>query len=232
MYRNINGQTPLHCAVAQGYDLIATELLASPQRGGLYIEDCIGQTPFELAALKELLSKLKKSHRHRIETLSPDEFNDTDRISVEHVERQLPLLRKVIKQMLEDQKPADQQRFNFDMTAFANTLESNLEQWKQKLAALPPKPEPKVEVDENPREWEDVDATWNVIHGALVGAGDSGETRRELAKLLDVQHSVKALLNEVSKKNKNAQDYDSDAEEDPEEVEANQCMFHIPRSVD
>jgi ankyrin repeat protein len=232
LYHNIDGQTPLHSGVAQGYNSIAKELLETPQRGGLFLEDCIGQTPLELAALKELLSRLKKSHRERIDTLGSDNYVDgTDRIAPHRIEEQLPLLKKVVKQMIDEGKPKDPQKFNFDMTAFANLLESNLEQWKQKLAALPPKPEPKEEkVNENPTESENVDATWNAVHGALVAAVEAGETRRELAKLLDVQQSVKARLDEVSKKKKTV-DYDSDAEEDPEDVEAGQCMFHIPRST-
>ena len=155
----------------------------------------------------------------------------TDRIAPHRIEEQLPLLRKIVKQMMDEGRPKDLQKFNFDMTAFANLLESNLEQWKQKLAALPPKPEPKEEkVNENPTESENVDATWNAVHAALAAAVEAGETRRELAKLLDVQQSVKARLDEVGNNNKKAVDYDSDAEEDPEDVEAGQCMFHIPRS--
>ena len=232
LYRNIDGQTPLHAGVAQAYRTIVEELLETPQRGGLFLEDCIGQTPLELAALKELLSRLKKSHRERIDTLGPDTYVDgTDRIAPHRVEEQLPLLKSVVKQMMDEGRPKDPQKFNFDMTAFASLLESNLEQWKQKLAALPPKPEPKEnKVDENPVESESVDATWNLVHGALVAAVEAGETKRELAKLLDVQQSVKARLDEVSNKKKTV-DYDSDAEEDPEDVEAGQCMFTIPRSA-
>ena len=103
LYRNIDGQTPLHSGVAQGYHVIVNELLATPQRGGLSLEDCIGQTPLELAALKELLSRLKKSHRERIDTVESDSYVDaTDRIAPHRIEEQLPLLRKIVKQMMDE----------------------------------------------------------------------------------------------------------------------------------
>ncbi|KAF6743504.1 ankyrin repeat protein [Ephemerocybe angulata] len=228
LYRNIDGQTPLHYAIAEGYSEIAKELLQTPQHGGLYTEDSIGQTPFELAALKEFLVRLNRSHRAGISNLavdSPTEYNN--RINADELAKQIPRLTEVVQEMVAGGIPANPQKYAFDMNAFIKTLESNRDQWlKQLQSFMPAEPEKKpspVDDEPNRNDYQNIEGTWKVIEEALTSA--SVGAQRELIKLLDVQQSVKANLDSVAKDQVSPDD-DSDAEEDPEVVEWNQSIIH------
>lgn len=223
LFCNIDGQTPLHYAVAQSFPDIIEQLLDTPELGGLFKEDTIGQTPFELAALKEQLVRLKKSSRASISMLPSNSALETpNRIGIETQTEGIADMKAVLKQVVDDGILENVQDFTFKINSFIATLESNIEQWKKKLSTLPEEPETRPPaVVENPTDVANVEKAWRVVEKALKAATQG---QRELIKLIDVQLSVKANLDQVARKSRD-EDKDSDDEEDPEDSEWSQMTF-------
>lgn len=236
-YTNIDGQTPLHYAVHQGFAEVAKLLLKTPLHGGLLKEDAIGQTPLEVSVLKELLSRLGTSVRAYPSTVSPEQLvYSRERICIDKLETQLPRLQETVKLLLDHGVPSNPQKFGFELNAFIKTMESKLKEAKNLQTGLPPKPVPRREVDDesterNRTDSSNVERTWGVLQDAV--AAGPHNLQRELIKLLDVQVSVKANLDKVSGEHQEDKNVDSDAEEDPEEVEWNHRMvYQIDRNGD
>ncbi|RXW22626.1 hypothetical protein EST38_g3223 [Candolleomyces aberdarensis] len=228
-YANIDGQTPLHYAVHEGYAKIAGLLLGTPLHGGLLREDAIGQTPLEVSVLKELLLRLRTSIRVSPNTLSPDQLvYSRERILIDKLEEQLPRLQEIVKVLLDQGVPTNPQKFGFELNAFIKTMESKLKDAKSQREKLPPQPASREAEDEsakrNQKESANVERTWYVLQDAV--AAGPYNLQRDLIKLLDVQLSVRANLDKVSGEHKDTTNVDSDAEEDPEEVEWNSRMSY------
>ena len=213
---NIDGQAPLHLAASRGFKDVTSILLDTPDRGGLLREDSIGQTIYETVGLKVFLKRLRTNTRRSISILSPSHVNVNDRLDkVKTIEEALPRVKEVVKDMIDASKPKDPSTYAFNMNVFIKALESTMEQFKQKLNALPPKPEPKVEDVKNRQDVEDIQATFEVLDKALASNPDA---RRVLIKLFDVQQSVAANLSRLTDTDAKVDD-DSDAEEEPEKQE-------------
>jgi hypothetical protein len=57
--RDIDGQTPLHCAAKAGYSDITRQLLAASPPEALHMENSVGNTPLEIVNLAEINERLR-----------------------------------------------------------------------------------------------------------------------------------------------------------------------------
>ncbi|RXW15843.1 hypothetical protein EST38_g10015 [Candolleomyces aberdarensis] len=223
-YANIDGQTPLHYAVHEGYAKITKLLLGTPLHGGLLRENAIGQTPLEVSALKELLLRLRTLIRESPNIVLPGRLvYFRERITIDKLETQLARLQEIVKVLLDQGVPTNPQKFGFELNAFMKMMESKLKDAKSQQERLPPKRAPRDEsTKRNQKETANIERTWCVLQAAVAAGPHNLE--RDLIKLLDVQLSVKANLDKISGEHKNTMNVDSDAEEDSEKAEWNNRM--------
>lgn len=191
--RDLDGFTPLHCAVKQSFSEIAKLLMdASPE--ALYIENGVGETVLEMATLKELVLRLTNSSqvgtRVTTGTRTGDDLSGGDppieppRLEVEHLEAELPRLRLAIERLLEEGRLVRGTKLTNELLAFAATME-------EKLAAAKAGAK-KPEDAEEPKSTDtaDVVGTLRVLKDTMPKIPE----KRNLVHLIDVQRSVQSNL--------------------------------------
>ncbi|TFK24224.1 ankyrin repeat protein [Coprinopsis marcescibilis] len=229
--RDVDGQTPLHIACSNAY-IKTTQILLKKgaQNAGIFIEDGVGQTPYERIWLKAFKTKVGQQESYTsastLEVRQPSE--KPPRIDVEWLETELLRLQDTMDRLIAGGKVQNQEKFTFEINTFISVLKVNLTTAKQAFEKLPPIPKKEEEkpIIDPTDEWSgNVEKTWDIVRDKLA----SVTGHRELVKLLDVQVSVKANLDKII--NNPAAEEDSDVEEDSEQADWQAgIVYHIFRN--
>lgn len=180
--RNVDGFTPLHVAVQQGFPgMVSLLLLHSPD---LHVENGVGNTPLEMAAVKHLQVSMQQ-HKARnsptSDTLSGYLSTSIERITPATLSKELPKLRATLTALTQEGKIEGDSLLAKSVEEFADFMES-------KLAAT--RSANVVSVDEKYRQDTcDVSAVYRILSDST-----SRREPRLLVHLIDVQRSVQGSL--------------------------------------
>jgi hypothetical protein len=189
LLRDVNGCTPLHVASQKENTVLAEILLKYGPTELLYTENCVGQTPLDIASLKELpgvtgLGLLKpislqvdveKHLRSRHDTLS---------FIVEKQKREVPKLRATLDTLLADGSLVHGTKLTTELLAFVDRMERRL---PEEMARE--KTEEKQE-EEGELEPPSRRGTYARTYFALRDAAAARPGMRQLVPLADIQRSV------------------------------------------
>ncbi|KAJ3512423.1 hypothetical protein NLJ89_g3531 [Agrocybe chaxingu] len=219
---DIDGQTPLHCAVAGSCPAITKEILAHCPPEAIHIENCVGNTPLEIATLASLVKKVLNYRQSNIQReIQPNRIPDSPRPLptdfVDDVEFQLGVVREALDAMV-DLGTVNQERKDQIKTEFKKWLEI-MDKRVKKMKAL------RAKEEQEEREEKEEQAKQNYAPGSYlyvkpdkfstdgVDAEDVCElifefekkhgaepAQRRLVHLLDVQESVSAMLHQADRK--------------------------------
>ncbi len=120
LIQDVDGQTPLHSAVARSYSTIVRHLLRVIPKDGLAVENGVGNTPREIVALAELLKSCKKLSNVVSMTsgngLNPDSIDSTiQRIPVAQFskyEAELTDLRDIVPEIVDRGTVPDERKLH------------------------------------------------------------------------------------------------------------------------
>lgn len=182
------------------------------------MENGVGETSLEMASLQDLLARtqgLWRTNHFGFQVDSPMELStypgDTisttpSRIDIEHLEAELPRMRKVIQELLADGRLREGSKLAVELDKFVTLMEGKLADAKTappltkrrvpasgaprvlRLLGAFIKPDPGEE--EHPKESCDRTATLREVRLGLEG----GAVQRQLVHLIDVQRSVQGGL--------------------------------------
>ncbi|KAK7469254.1 hypothetical protein VKT23_003740 [Stygiomarasmius scandens] len=186
--RDVIADLPLHTAVMQGNSIIAKELAENSPAEVLHAENAVGNTPLEIATLKETLGRMNSSFAYRTEechersvSLSPE----PDRARLEHLEKNVPELRETIAALTRDGKLNDPLLAE-ELAKFARHLETKLTTARAEAD--------KLKREENAQTQNADDNNDRVDHKAtlklLLEAVAARPAERGLVHVADVQRSV------------------------------------------
>jgi hypothetical protein len=224
LVQDVDGQTPLHCAVARSYSTIVNHLLRVLPKEGLVVENGVGNTPREVIGLSELLQCCKELNNvvsrqnSSGSTLSPDSIDSTnERIPVAHFakyETELKDLREFVPEMV-DRGPVPDERKLHMKNEIQNWVNKMLVEFKSaKQREERREAERKARKDEEekkrrqkglpdvnpyPTDTADLKKTFELLTNAYEADPNSSQSRR-LIHLLDVQKSVGYTLTKVNPK--------------------------------
>ncbi len=217
LIQDVDGQTPLHSAVARSYSTIVRHLLRVIPKDGLAVENGVGNTPREIVALAELLKSCKKLSNVVSMTsgngLNPDSIDSTiQRIPVAQFskyEAELTDLRDIVPEIVDRGTVPDERKLHMKneilnwvnkmLAAFKGAKEreerrevekarKDEEEKKKKQKGLPDK-------THYSSDTEDLEKTFELMTNAC--KADDFQLRR-LIHLLDVQNSVGYSLTKVN----------------------------------
>ncbi|KAH9017612.1 ankyrin repeat-containing domain protein [Lactarius pseudohatsudake] len=193
LLRDPDGSTPLHVAVQNADTVLAEVLLKYGPTQLLYTENCVGQTPLDIASLKGLprvtgsmpsvpgAAQLPKNAEHhlRASKKSPP-FN------VEKQKIEIPKLRATLDMLLADGLLAEGTTLMTELLAFANRMEGRLAiETARKNAAETQTEESKGKLQPG---------TAARMYFVLRDAAAARPGTRQLVHLADVQRSVQRNL--------------------------------------
>jgi hypothetical protein len=193
LLRDADGSTPLHAAV-QNEDLFLAELLLKyGPTELLYTENCVGQTPLDIASLKGIprlsgpglpkpsdLPMYPEQHL-RIPKMAPP-------FHVEKQKIEIPKLRAMIDALLAEGRLAHGTKLTTELLAFADRMEGRLaEEVARECVA-------ENEAEEGERDRPTLPGSNARTYFALCDAAASRPGRRQLVHLADVQRSVRRNL--------------------------------------
>ena len=198
LLRDADGSTPLHDAVQKADTVLAKLLLRYGPTQLLYTENCVGQTPLDIASLKSLpramgLGLLKpvelqmNVEQHLRSPQNPPPFN------LMKQKREIPKLRATLDAMLVDGTIAHGSKLTTELLAFADRMERRLAE----ETTLEDAAENQVEEGEvaptAPR------GTPAQMYSALCDAAAERPGMRQLVHLADIQRSVQRSLAQQSR---------------------------------
>jgi hypothetical protein len=183
----VNGNTPLHVAVQEGYaDLVQLLISASPPLV-LHIENGVGDVPLSIAHQQALLwltrTKLAQDLpdflilQHNSISMSPRRFKPTTGTEIENLEHTLKVL-------LSDGRLKQNTKLTTALFTFLQTLEA-------KLHAARRMPSETISKDEKDPK-DEVNRTLTLQHVRTATSKSSGI--RQLVHVLDVHRSVRSDL--------------------------------------
>jgi uncharacterized protein YqgV (UPF0045/DUF77 family) len=214
LVQDVDGQTPLHCAVARSFSTIVNHLLRVMPKEGLVMENGVGNTPREIIALAELLrccKELSDVVSRGVDELLPDTYYAIHkRIPVAHFskyEAELKDLMEIVPEMVDRGTVADERKLH---------IKTEIQNWVNKMLTVfkaAKQREERKEAERKTREEErqkglpdpnpypsdtaDVKKTFELMTKAC----ESGHFQpRRLIHLLDVQESVGHTLTKVNPK--------------------------------
>ncbi|KAH9034041.1 hypothetical protein EDB83DRAFT_1786796 [Lactarius deliciosus] len=133
LLRDEDGSTPLHVAVQNADTVLAEVLLKYGPTQLLYTENCVGQTPLDIASLKGLprvtgfmpsvpgVGELTTNAEHHLRTLK-----QSPPFNVEKHKIEIPKLRATLDMLLADGLLVESTTLTTELLAFANRLEERL----------------------------------------------------------------------------------------------------------
>ncbi|RDB20232.1 hypothetical protein Hypma_012624 [Hypsizygus marmoreus] len=223
LMRDIDGSTPLHCAVQRGFGEITEYLVEVGPPEVLYLENGVGEIPIDMATLQETLNisrTFMNENNGNGSTL--DAFQaiaEPPRIIIPDLEKELPLLRSTIERLTHEGRLVQKTKLAEELNRFAEMMETKLAAEKAAEQARPVVvAQDKVEENKSPRDWTDTYRTLKAIAEAVA----ANPRKRQLVHLVDVQKSVQGNLARYAtpKEAKPAHDDEDDeglkAEEDAE----------------
>ena len=219
LVQDVDGQTPLHCAVTRSYSTIVNHLLRVIPKEGLVVENGVGNIPREIVALAELRECCKELSRISMQnssgdTLSPDSLVSTDaRIPVAHFskyETELKDLREIVPGMVDRGTVPDERKLQMknEIQNWVNKMLDALEAAKEReerreAVRKARKDEEKKkkrqkkglpDVNPYPTDTADLKKTFELMTNAC----EDTFRLRGLIHLLDVQKSVSHSLTKVN----------------------------------
>lgn len=136
LIQDVDGQTPLHSAVARSYSTIVRRLLRVIPKDGLAVENGVGNTPREIVALAELLKSCKKlsnvvSMQMSGNGLNPDSIDSTiERIPVAQFskyEAELTDLRDIVPDIVNRGTVPDERKLH---------MKNEIQSWVNKMLVV------------------------------------------------------------------------------------------------
>jgi len=221
LLQDVDGRAPLHCAVVNSFSSIVKTLVAAAP-DALTMENGVGNTPLEIASLKDLIQRVSNfttSSQQGRYSQSGDELrpNGLDveprRIQISLIEKyeaELEETREVVGTMLDQATIAMKEKevLKMELTKWLNRVTEMVRIAKESEAPNEAKRQKEAEVFEKKDKAErypqkdsaDISETLSVIHEYLKTLSDGGSSiRRQLIHLLDVQKSVGATLIKVTR---------------------------------
>lgn len=209
--RDVDGQTPLHCAVARSFPTIVKTLLDVTPGEGLLMENGVGNTPVDIITLAELVQRVKQlssivsdQRSSSSDGLNPSSINASDsRIPASYFtkyETEFKELRVVIRDMADRGKSSglmdEVEKWVSKMEVIVSAAKTR-EERKEAERKAREEEEKKKHVDQYPSASASVPDTFEVVKKAAQDRLGMSTTR-QLIHLLDVQKSVKCTLSKVN----------------------------------
>ncbi|KAF8075783.1 ankyrin repeat protein [Lyophyllum atratum] len=234
LMRDIDGSTPLHCGVQRGFGEITEMLVKAVPPEALYMENGVGETPFDMATLKHKLQITQDFQYDRAIDVSRLSVGHADenpkRIQLEGLEEEIRRLRSTMDWLIEDGKLIKGTKLAEELHRFAEMMEEKVLSEKASVAE-----ETKTSVntpEKNPKEGENPRRTLDAISAAVAAAPG----KRMLIHLIDVQKSVQGNLSRYNKEQAAMEVHDDDEglgkEQDAETKERNGSLVLSRISVD
>ena len=224
LLRDADGSTPLHVAV-QNADTVITELFVKHGPTQLlYTENCVGQTPLDIASLKGLPRIMTSSTEiNPAGTLAVLPWDDRPHylsreaplFDVEKQKVEIPKLRATLDTLLADGTIVPGTKLATELLAFAHRMEGRLTVETARKDAIKKRTE---EGNLDPLMPQEQDATARTYF-ALHNAAATRPGTRQLVHLADVQRSVQWNLAQqaVSGRNQHSQATEETKKTDPED---------------
>jgi hypothetical protein len=204
---DVDGQTPLHNAVSKSFAKITKELLAAVPAEVLHIEDCVGNSPLDIAALLELGDRMRQ-FRSKTPTYYQEEINPgRHNIAGNPLDIYLDNTDKIVEMLasLEQSQGKYKAEIISVVTKWAAQREAKLPIYREKkrlqdekneeLKKLEPKP---VAVGNLLDEKDNVlhaQQVWKLIYKATTES--PAHVPRRLIHLFEVQQSIASTLSKV-----------------------------------
>ncbi|THU93789.1 ankyrin [Dendrothele bispora CBS 962.96] len=205
MTRDVTADLPLHTAIMRGYSVIVQELVKNSPVEALHAENGVGNTPLEIATLKETLNRIRSSdgiHASGCNYHYVDLDPMPDRMRVEHLEKNVPELRQTIAALTRDGKLTDT-RVAEELAKFTQHMETKLTAAKAEAEKLEEEEKsnleksgtgtPVVEKAESDNSESNPEATFKAILEAVTAK----PAKRGLVHVADVQRSVGGHLKDA-----------------------------------
>jgi D-ribose pyranose/furanose isomerase RbsD len=186
MTRDVLGDLPLHTAVINGCSVITEKLVNHSPLEALHAENGVGNTPLEIVSLKHTLGRMSMPNQHAPTCddnhvpLDPE----PDHSRLDHLEKNVPELRKVIAALKENGQLTDPIMAE-EFAKFARLMETKLTAAKAE-AEKANKEEKKEKPVDDFDSYNDWNATLQVIRTAVAAK----PAIRTLVHIADVQISV------------------------------------------
>ncbi|KAG5637903.1 hypothetical protein H0H81_002731 [Sphagnurus paluster] len=205
LMRDIDGSTPLHCAVQCGFAGITETIIKAAPPEALYMENGVGETPLDMATLKHKLEATRNftnAHNRHLTSLNIDNVDENQRrIEPSHLDTELKRLRLTIDQLIDGGKLSQGTKLTYELNRFVETME-------RRLAAETALEEARAVVvereDKNLRESCNTKGTLQAVSSAVAAAPG----KRILVHLVDVQKSVQGNLDRSAKQRGDAVEND------------------------
>lgn len=198
--RDANGSTPLHIAAQNTSKDIVELLLQYGPTEQLYIENSVGQTPLDIASLKNLprvTDPVKAGPVPDFHTNIDYQLRRMKNAAPFDVEKQkveIQKLRATLDTLLADGHLVRDTKLATELLAFADHLEGKLAIEVEKKSAAGKDTEGGYGNEVNPKAPQGTTATSASTYALLRDAVAAHPGHRQLAHLADVQHSVKRCL--------------------------------------
>ena len=197
LLRDVDGSTPLHVAVRKTDVVIAELLLKYGPTEHLYIENCVGQTPLDIASLTSLNCLPRRTSQGQLPCLMSSMMYmrfPPPRVQLETQKREIPKLRATLDTLLSDGSIAPGSKLATELLAFADRMERRLaEETELKKEDEKEKVKYKGEIKHTgPR------GTTAAMYIALRDAAAARPGMRRLVHLADTQRSVQRNLEQQS----------------------------------
>ncbi|KAH9020875.1 hypothetical protein EDB84DRAFT_1441656 [Lactarius hengduanensis] len=193
LLRDVDGSTPLHVAVQNADTVLAEVLLKYGPTQLLFTENCVGQTPLDIASLKGLprvtgsmssvpgVGELPTNAEYHLRTLK-----NSPPFNLEKQKIEIPKLRATLDMLLADGLLAEGTTLTTELLAFANRLEERLAiETARKNAAEKQTEESKGKLEPG---------TAAHMYFVLRDTAAARPGTRQLVHLADVQRSVQRNL--------------------------------------
>jgi hypothetical protein len=201
---DVDGQTPLHNAVSKSYAEITEELLAAVPAEALHIEDCVGNSPLDVAALLELGGRMRQ-FKSNTQTPHREEINPGyQKIAGNPLDIYLDNADKIVEMLgsLEQSQGKYKAKIISVITRWAAQREAKLPIYRENKRLRDEKDEEFKKLAHKPvgnlldaRDAADSQQVWKLLHKAA--SESPAHVPRRLIHLFEVQQSVASTLSKV-----------------------------------
>ena len=194
--KDADGSTPLHIAAQNTNTAIVDVLLEHAPTELLYVENSVGQTPLDIASLKNLPRVTDPTEACRPPEVQVNvEYQlrlqkNAAPFDVEKQKVQIPKLRATLDSLLADGHLVHGTKLADELFAFAARMEEKLPTEKEKKSV----PEKNVEEGDKANSLVPTQGTTASTYALLQDAAAARPGQRQLVHLADVQQSVKRCL--------------------------------------
>ncbi|KAF9475283.1 ankyrin [Pholiota conissans] len=215
LIRDVDGRIPLHTAVSKSYKGITQELLAVVPAETLHMEDCVGNSPLDIAALQELRQRVRNFTSNTQYRSYEEIASGGHKISGNPLNLFVDNADKIVEMLagLEETKGKYRAKIISVVNKWAAQREpklplfreqKRLEEEKRKEHQKLQTPTPVITTD--PTDEVSVEEVWKLVHEAGLKAPST--VQRRLVHLFEVQQSVGATLSKARGEDGNDTDED------------------------